>query len=215
MTAAPDLLGKLISGSISLLVVEPDGAMSTRPPVDAVILAGSFNPLHPGHERLLGAAARVTGRTPFYELSITNVDKPPIQEEEVTRRLRQFRGKAAIALTRAPTFTEKSALAPGTVFAIGFDTATRLFPERYYPRYRPAEDPTHAGSAVALAMDTLRHNRCSFLVAGRLGRDGKFHTVAEIEVPPRYRDLLAGLPESDFRADVSSTDLRERGAGLT
>lgn len=213
MTAASDLLDKLISGGIRLLVVELGGAMHTRPPANAVILAGSFNPLHFGHERLLAAAARLTGRTPCFELSITNVDKPPIPKEEVERRLRQFRGKAAVALTRAPTFTEKSALAPGAVFAIGFDTAARLFPERYYPKYDPMKDPTHAGSSVALAMNTLRRNSCSFIVAGRLGQDGKFHTIADIAVPPQYRDLLAQLPESDFRADVSSTELREKGVG--
>ena len=213
MTAASDLLDKLISGGIRLLVVEPGGAMHTRPPANAVILAGSFNPLHFGHERLLAAAARLTGRTPCYEISITNVDKPPIPKEEVERRLRQFRGKAAVALTRAPTFTEKSALAPGSVFAIGFDTAARLFPERYYAKYDPEKDPAHAGSSVALAMNTLRRNCCSFIVAGRLGQDGKFHTIADIAVPPQYRDLLAQLPESDFRAAVTSTELREKGVG--
>ena len=213
MMAAPDLLDKLISGGIRLLVVEMDGLMHTRPPADAVILAGSFNPLPFGHERLLGAAARLTGRTPCFELSITNVDKPPIPKKEVERRLRQFRGKAAVVLTRAPTFTEKSALTPGAIFAIGFDTAARLFPEGYYPKYDPAKDPTHAGSSVALAMNTLRRNSCSFIVAGRVGQDGEFHTIADIAVPPQYRDLLAQLPESDYRADVSSTELREKGVG--
>ncbi len=204
-------LDRLIAGEIPLLVVGADGARHTLPPQNAVILAGSFNPLHFGHERLLAAAARTTGREPVYELSITNVDKPPIPKEVIVSRLTQFKGRAAIVLTRAPTFVQKSELMPGSVFAIGFDTAARLFPERYYPPYDAAKDPTHAGSAVALAMNTLRRNRCSFVVAGRTGIDGRFHTIADIEVPPRYCDLLAQIPESEFRADISSTDLRSKG----
>ena len=185
--------------------------MSTSAPRDAVVLAGSFNPLHLGHEQLLSAAARLTGRQPAYELSITNVDKPPIPRAEVEKRLAQFRGKARTVLTRAPTFAEKSALMPGSVFAIGYDTAARLFVERYYPAYDSAADRTHAGSAVALAMNALRGSRCSFIVAGRIGADGRFHTVAGLDVPPRFGDLLAEIPEAEFRADISSTELRARG----
>lgn len=59
--------------------------------------------------------------------------------------------------------------------------------------------------------DTVSRNRCSFVVAGRVGADGRFHTIADIDVPPRYRDLLAQIPESEFRADVSSTELRLKG----
>ena len=205
-----DPLDRLIAGEISLLVVGADGTTHTRPPQNAVILAGSFNPLHFGHERLLAAAARTTGRQPVYELSITNVDKPPIPKDVILSRLAQFKGRAAVVLTRAPTFVQKSELLPGSVFAIGYDTAARLFPERYYPPYDPAKDPTHAGSAVALAMNTLRRNRCSFVVAGRVGADGRFHTIADMEIPPRYRDLLAQIPESEFRADISSTELRSK-----
>jgi hypothetical protein len=205
-----DLLDGLFSGRLAMVTVEPDGSTHTRPPKGAVVLAGSFNPLHYGHEGMLAAAARITGRLPAYELSVTNVDKPPIPRAEVERRLAQFRGKARVVLTRAPTFPEKSALMPGTVFVIGFDTATRLFPEKYYPPYDPARDPTHAGSAVALAMNTVRRNRCSFIVAGRVGADGRFLSLPGLDVPPQFRDLLSELPEAVFRADVSSTELRSK-----
>jgi hypothetical protein len=214
MTGPDSLLDRLISGGISLLTVEPGGEIHTRPPQDAVVLSGSFNPLHYGHERMLAAAEKITGRRGIYELSVTNVDKPPIPRDVVLSRVGQFKDRAAIVLTRAPTFVEKSALMPGSVFVIGFDTAERLFPEHYYPPYDPAKDPTRAGSAAALAMSTLRRNRCSFIVAGRVGSDGRFRTLADIEVPAAYKDMLVQIPESGFRADVSSTELRAKRRGL-
>ncbi len=210
-----DLLDGLFSGRLDLVTVEPDGSMHTRPPKDAVVLAGSFNPLHFGHEGMLGAAARITGRSPYYELSVTNVDKPPVPRAEVERRLAQFKGKARVVLTRSPTFPEKAALMPGTVFVIGFDTAARLFPEKYYPPYDPARDPTRSGSAVALAMNTVRRSRCSFIVAGRVDADGRFHSLRDIEIPAQHKDLLEELPETAFRADVSSTEMRVQGRGPT
>ncbi|MSQ08709.1 MAG: hypothetical protein EXR57_05615 [Dehalococcoidia bacterium] len=213
--SASDPFDRLSAGEIPIIVVEADGEIHTHPPKNAVILSGSFNPLHVGHERLLAAAYRITGREPVYELSITNVDKPPIPKEVIVNRLAQFKGRATLVLTRAPTFVQKSELLPGSGFAIGYDTAIRLFPERYYPPYDPAKDPTHAGSAVALAMNTLRRNRCSFIVAGRVDADGRFRTIADIEVPSHYRDLLVQIPEADFRADISSTDLRSKGFGMS
>ena len=207
----PDLIGRLIAGETSLVVIEPDAKKHTGPPEMAVVLAGSFNPLHTGHEQMLAAAARMTGRQPVYELSVTNVDKPPIPREVVEERAAQLKGRARLVLTRAPTFEQKSALMPGSVFVIGYDTAARLFVERYYPPYDAANDPTRAGSGSALAMETMRRNRCSFAVAGRVGPGGRFHTLAEVEIPARYREMLVQIPESEFRADVSSSQLRQKG----
>ncbi len=202
-----------MSGAASVVVVAPDGLMSTRPPPSAVVLAGSFNPLHRGHVKMLTAAARATGRSPCYELSVTNVDKPPIPRAEIERRLAQFRGQAVLVLTRAPTFTEKSALLPGTVFVIGFDTAARLFVERYYPKYDPASDPSHAGSGVALAMGAFRRNGGRFIVAGRVVPDGRFMRLSDLEVPAEFKDLLVELPERQFREDISSSAIRVAGRG--
>jgi hypothetical protein len=210
-----ELLDRLFAGEVRLVTVSKDGAESLSPPEGAVALAGSFNPLHYGHERLLAAAARLTGRRPVYELSITNVDKPPLPRGEVLRRLERFLGRAVVVVTRAPTFVEKSGLMPGTVFAIGYDTASRLFVEAYYPKYDAAADEMKAGSAVALAMGTLRRNGCSFAVAGRLGGDGRFHGLRDLTVPAGFGGLLNEIPEAEFRADVSSTELRAAAARRT
>ncbi len=209
------LLDRILTGKLRLVSIAPDGTEFATPPDRAVVLAGSFNPLHVGHERLLAAASALTGRAPAYELSVTNVDKPQLSTADVLLRLSQFRGKGLVVITRAPTFVEKSELMPGTLFAIGYDTATRLFTERYYPRYDAKADLSRAGSAVALAFNTLRRNHCGFVIAGRAGSDGRFRTVADLAAPPEFRDMLTELPESAFRADISSTQLRAARRGLT
>jgi hypothetical protein len=59
----------------------------------------------------------------------------------------------------------------------------------------------------------LRHLGCSFLVAGRCDSEGRFLTLANLEVPevlPRG-GLFEEIPASEFRADVSSTELRRLG----
>jgi hypothetical protein len=67
-----------------------------------------------------------------FEISVTNVDKPPLAGETVRHRLAQFAWKSPVELTRAPTFVEKSRLFPGTTFVVGADTAERLFGAQYY-----------------------------------------------------------------------------------
>ena len=98
------------------------------------MLAASFNPLHRGHAGLLAAAQDIAGRPGCYELSIENVDKPRLSEPELRSRLLQFAGLAPVMVTNAPTFVEKSRLAPGSVFVTGVDTAERLFVDQYYDR---------------------------------------------------------------------------------
>lgn len=206
----PDLIDRLYQGETGLVAVEPDGTMHTTRPSGAVLLAGSFNPLHEGHEKLLAAAARVTGRSPAYEVSAVNVDKPSIDPSDLRRRLQQFKGKSPVVVTWAPTFGEKAALVPDTVFALGYDTAVRLFDERYYPPYDPDSDPCGLGSTALVVMDQVRKYGGSFAVAGRVGDDGKFYTLRDIDVPAGFSDMLVEIPEAEFREDISSTEIRER-----
>jgi hypothetical protein len=42
----------------------------------------------------------------------------------------------------------------------------------------------------------------------------KFLTLADVGVPPELADLFAAIPESAFRADVSSTALRAAGRSV-
>ena len=94
---------------------------------------------------------------------------------------------------------EKSALFPGTVFVIGADTAVRTVDPCYYD----GDEAT-----MRAGLEVIRANGCSFLVAGRkiAGRYVGFDKL-ELAVAP---DLFAELPESAYRLDISSSQIRAR-----
>jgi hypothetical protein len=168
-----------------------------------LLLPGSFNPLHHGHWALADLAARHLGGVVAFELSIANVDKPDLPDDEVRRRIEQFGGRAAVFVTRAPTFVQKAELFPGRTFVLGADTAARVVQPRYY-----GDD-----AAMERALDAIRDCGCRFFVGGRVDRDGRFVDVGGIQIPVRYRDLFTGVGEAEFRVDVSSTELRLRDQG--
>jgi nicotinamide mononucleotide (NMN) deamidase PncC len=190
--------GEAFEQRFHILTVYPDGRMAADEPLTGAVLPGSFNPLHEGHERLARVASETLGAEVAFEISVVNVDKPPLEEPEVRRRLSQFRGRWPVVLTRAPTFREKAALLPGCVFVIGWDTAVRLVHPRYYGG---REEAMHA------ALAEIRSKGCRFLVAGRL-HEGVFHTLADIAMPADFEDLFEGISASRFRYDISSTEVR-------
>ena len=199
-----DAIDALAAAHIDSVIVRADGAMAADAPFVGGVLSGSFNPLHEGHEALARAAARIISADVVYELSIANVDKPPLTPDEARRRVKQFRGKASVALTREPVFADKARLLPGCAFIIGVDTAARLIDPRYY-----------GGSRLAMltALDGMRGRGCRFLVAGRV-LDGAFRSLDDMSIPDGLADMFAAIPESEFRADVSSSAIRQAsGAG--
>ena len=133
-----------------------------------------------------------------FEMSVVNVDKPPLSEEEVRSRLEQFRDSWQVVLTRTPTFHEKSAILPGCVFVVGWDTAVRIVHSRYY-----GDD----AAAMHAALEQIKSAGCRFLVAGRV-KEGIFHTLEDVPIPMEFIDLFQAIPEALFRVDVSSTELR-------
>jgi hypothetical protein len=180
---------------------EPDGSLRTGPPLPVAVLSGSFNPLHHGHLALAFAAAGRLGVAVHFELSVTNADKPELAPDEVTRRLAQFVGVAPVWVTRAATFEEKADVFPGAAFVLGHDTATRLIDRRYYGHDRDRRD---AGLRKLLARG------CRVVVGGRADAAGTFHTWTGAELPGEFARLFVPLAEADFRADVSSTELRHK-----
>ena len=146
---------------------------------------------------MVDAALSATGQATAFELSVTNVDKPALEKEEILRRLQQFGPGDTVVLTRAETFQKKAALFPGRTFLLGWDTAIRLVAPRYY-----------GGEAeMMLALAGMMAGRSMFLVAGRADEDA-FRTLADVHIPAGFAPMFAGLTEREFRRDISSTELR-------
>src|SRR5262245_10153609 len=200
-----ELLQAIRVGTVARLCVEPDGQFRDLTPQPCALLAGAFNPVHHGHWQMAVLAARRTNLPVAFEVSVVNVDKPPLTHDEVRHRLAQFAWQGRVWLTRAPTFAEKAPLFPGSVFVVGADTAARVVHPRYYGG---SEGPMLA------ALEAIRREGCRFLVCGREDTTGRFLHCDELPIPASARELFEAVAEGDFRVSVSSTALRERAAAL-
>ena len=199
----PDLVLKVLRGEVDGITMDINGQLSPVLPQGGVVLPGAFNPLHAGHTQLAHVARQITGLPVVFELSVVNVDKPPLIEADVRQRLEQFFGHGMIAVTTTPLFEQKAKLMPNSIFVVGYDTATRLVSPRYY-----GDD----AAAMRASLDSIRAQGCRFLVAGRL-HEGYFYTLDDVPVPEDYASMFEGIPPNVFRTDMSSTELREQSAG--
>ena len=166
------------------------------------IFPGAFHPLHAGHERIAALAAARLGQPVGFEISIFNVDKPPLDFIEIERRVGQFASLSPppnLWLTRAPTFLEKAKLFPGATFIVGIDTLLRIAEPNYY-----------GGSGdCRAALEQIASLGCRFLVFGRVVQ-GCFQSLDDVALPQTLRAVCDAIPESDFRNDISSTALRRQ-----
>ncbi|MBM84411.1 MAG: hypothetical protein CMM47_00115 [Rhodospirillaceae bacterium] len=194
-----DSLNAFFTGAVDQITALPDGQFLLSTPSPALILPGSFNPIHDGHKQLAVIASEIRGEPITFEISITNVDKPTLSEDQIRRRVQQFAWIAPVRLTRAQTFLEKSRLFPGATFVIGADTAQRLVTARYYC---DNQDRMYA------ALEEIGRSCSSFLVAVRVNASGKLMTLRDIPIPRRFMPLFVEIPEEQFRLDKSSTELR-------
>ena len=172
-----------------------------------VLVSGAYHPLHVGHLALGHAAASFLGRAVVYELPLANADKAPLSLPEAQRRAAQFAARAPVVLSRAPLFAAKAALYPGAAFVVGADTAERLVDARFYGGAPPA---------MQAALAAIADRECSLLVAGRrIG--GRYLTLSDVapRIPAPHRGLFRALPEALFRCDISSTEVRSRGAAAS
>ena len=195
---------EVTNGVRPLAIYRPQYGWSDVPPRDIIMLAGSFRPLHRGHRALLAAGFRVCGRDlhPCFEISIRNVEKPDIAAAELLIRVSQFREPGdTVVVTGAATFLGKARLMPGTTFVIGYDTAIRLFDDRFYLDIR-------SSSPSIAVMSEIRELGSSFVVGGRHDADGTFQTIRNMGIPKGFESLLVEIPEEMFSDPISSTQIR-------
>jgi nicotinic acid mononucleotide adenylyltransferase len=187
-------------------VLRPGSAVDYFPegqsPATAVVFPGAFNPPHTGHLGMAAVAEVRLQRPLTWELSITNVDKPPLDFISIRDRaeaIRKADSERPVALTRAESFRQKASLFPGATFVVGADTLLRIAEPRYY-----ADSSRLRDKAIA----RISQQGCRFLVFGRQV-EGQFMSLGDLNIPAELRTLCDEVPPSAFREDISSTELRK------
>jgi nicotinamide mononucleotide (NMN) deamidase PncC len=166
-----------------------------------LVFPGAFNPVHAGHLRMAAIAEKRLRLPLAWEISIANVDKPPLDFIAMRRRvysIREADGDRLVALTRAATFREKAELFPGATFVVGADTVERIADDRYYQGDAARRDE---------AIGRIAECGCRLLAFGRRF-GGQFQTLTDLNLPPALRAICEEVPGEEFREDLSSTELR-------
>jgi hypothetical protein len=171
---------------------------STQIEPPGLIFPGAFNPVHKGHLEMKQLAEKMTGLSASFEISVANVDKPPLDYREMANRSASLNTLGNLIFTCAATFTEKAAIFPGATFIVGADTIKRIASITYYQLDSQRRD------RAILEMVQLG---VRFIVFGR-SADGRFVTLDDLNLPADLKSICAQVPESSFREDISSTLLR-------
>lgn len=184
----------LVSGEGQSVCVSGSG---TSP---KALLPGAFNPLHAGHSAMKAHAERWLGCRVAYEMSIANVDKPPLDFVELEGRMGSIGTENELWLTSLPLFRQKAEAFPGVTFVVGIDTIKRIAHTKYYgsPEARDA------------SLRKFHEREVGFLVYGRNVGDG-FQGLESLKLPELLASRCQGVPEAEFRNDLSSSALRGEG----
>lgn len=201
--APPEWNRVLLEGQVC---IDRPAGETTGAAVPEAIFAGAFSPPHAGHLRMAELSEALLDGKVAWEVSMVNVDKPPLDWISVAARvagLRAVDARREIILSPDATFVLKARRWPGATFVVGSDTLARIADPRYY-----GDDPTQRD----LAVEEIARHGCRFLVFGRLVA-GVFRELADLDLPATLRGLCEGVEEEAFRVDVSSTALRRETAG--
>lgn len=180
------------------------------------VFPGSFDPWHAGHVAMAHYVEDKYGHGPFYELSINNVDKTQVHQNAARIRTLPFCFSEKLIISQAATFVEKARLYGGVQFITGVDTIARIGDSRYYGG---KENAAGSDEQRDLALQELSDRGCRFIVFGRemsndfqtgAGDAKIFRELEQLELPPLLQQMCDGVPESEFRYDQSSRDLRQR-----
>lgn len=168
------------------------------------VFPGSFNPLHDGHLEIARVAQELTGCTPWFEITVTNADKPPIDYIDVERRVKQFGREQhlhRVVLTNATLFRDKIHLFRNSIFVVGVDTWERILNPKYYG----------GESGLRSMLDEFKNTNTKFLIFGR-HNGTTWVDPSQVQLPYheyfRNPDNLIFVPEEKFRRDVSSSTIR-------
>lgn len=200
-TEAPSLWQDLVTGNRTLVVRHVGAATpaeEVQPEPGLVLFPGAFNPLHEGHRRMAAVAEELLGKRVEFEISIENVDKPRLDYTEMAARLEQFSDRT-VWFSRAATFFAKALSFKGATFVVGSDTLERIDDPKYYNNSETNRDDALRWIALC---------GCRFLVFGRHDPRRGFVHLGDLSLSTPLAELCQGVPESAFRADVSSTELR-------
>lgn len=193
-----DPCGTLGVARINLREVKaPEG--STEPEKIKLVFPGSFDPCHRNHIFIAKLASEKFGVPVHFEISLTNVDKPPIDFISLNQRLDSLREHknesfmGDICLTNAPLFLQKAALFPESTFIVGADTINRIFDAKYY-------DDTVDTSFI---LKHFKEKNVRFIVFHR--KSVKFC------INPEVLEFCKIIPMDEYEDDgISSTEIRKK-----
>jgi hypothetical protein len=163
---------------------------------DLVLLPGSFDPCHEGHEMIANVVERQYGRRVACAVTADPVHKASLRTIDLLDRVASIRlvggARRPIVLTeRDPLFIDKARQYPGAGMALGVDALIRML------------DPSW-GPNVGEMLETFRSLGTRFYVVGRVV-DGRWTTIDDVPIPNGFRRLFESV---GGRHDVSSTELR-------